>query len=190
MPLATHDSLQSFFNETVLLSLGEKLGVSQATRLVTVGSGTTFTGFEGDWTGSSEKLPDAYVKLRDAEFPRVVCEAGWAEGHGKLMDDARLWLLHTDGQTRIVIIVSFTESTIKHSLQASNKQPEEETQPHKSMSEEETVVDSIDSTTNLNDLAKKLIDLDRRDELRQPLVSSLRATLHVYRASKDGRDIE
>ncbi|CUS10855.1 unnamed protein product [Tuber aestivum] len=150
----------------------------------------TFTGFKGDWTGSSEKLPDAYVKLHDTEFPRVVCEAGWAEGLEKLVEDARLWLLHTDGQTRIVIVVSFTESTIKHSLQASNKQPEEATKPHRSTSEEETVVDSIDSTTNLNDLAKKLMDLNRRDELGQPLVSSLKATMHVYRASKDGREIE
>ncbi|RPB02594.1 hypothetical protein L873DRAFT_418813 [Choiromyces venosus 120613-1] len=183
MPMATHDSLQTFFNGTVLLSLSEKFGMSQTLSLVTVGSGTS------DWTGSSEKLPDAYVKLPGAEFPSVVCEAGWAEGHEELMNDARLWLLHTDGQTRIVLVVSFTENTLKHSLQAANEEPEEEVRPHGSTSEEETVVDSIDGATNLNDLANNLMDLNRRDKLRQPLVGNLSATLHVYRANEDGRDI-
>ena len=45
----------------------------------------------------------------DADFPAVVCEIGWSEKHAALEDDARLWLLYTDRQTRLVIIVEFTE---------------------------------------------------------------------------------
>jgi len=55
----------------------------------------------------------------------------------KLMGDARLWLLHTDGQTRVVIVVSFTESTREHSLEASNWETEGDVQPHEDISKEE-----------------------------------------------------
>ena len=118
--------------------------------------------------------------LPGAEFPVVVCEAGWAETHKELMDDARLWLLHTGGQTRIVIVVSFTESSTKNPLEAVAEESE---------GEEQTLVDSIDGSTDLNDLTRKLIDLNRRAKLKQSLVGDLEATLYVYRASEDGKDI-
>ena len=56
------------------------------------------------------KIPDAYVMLPATDFPTVVCEAGWSEDHLTLMDDVRLWLLHTGGQTRLVVVISFKES--------------------------------------------------------------------------------
>ena len=50
------------------------------------------------------------MKLLGASFLTVVYKAGWNEKHTALMDDAHLWLLHTEGQTCVVIVVSFIES--------------------------------------------------------------------------------
>jgi len=58
--------------------------------------------------------------LPDADFPTIVCEAGWSEDHLALMDDVRLWLLHTGGQTRLVIVISFTESYKKSTSEVEN----------------------------------------------------------------------
>ncbi|PUU74097.1 hypothetical protein B9Z19DRAFT_1196481 [Tuber borchii] len=73
--LATQAALQIFFNSTVLLSLREKIEVSEMRKRVTVGSGTTFIGFKGNWTWVSEKLPDAYIQLQNA-LPALGAEAG------------------------------------------------------------------------------------------------------------------
>lgn len=116
----------------------------------------------------------------DAEFPTVVCEAGWAETHEELREDARLWLLHTGGQTKVVIVLSFSENNANSPLQAANEESEDE---------EQTVVEGINESTNLNDLARKLTELNRDRKLRQPLVGSLEATLYVYRATEDSSDI-
>jgi len=150
-----------------------------------------FTGFKGDWTGSSEKLPDAYVQLADTEFPRIVCEAGWSEKHTELMDDARLWLLHTAGQTRLVIILSFTESTltVENALPALGAEAEVASGSGQGIQDENTIIGSIDEATKLNDLAKKLIELNQAGQLSRPLVRKLGATLYGYRASEDGLDI-
>lgn len=129
------------------------------------------------------------MKLRDAEFPAVVCEAGWSEAHKELMDDARLWLLQTGGQTRIVIVLSYTENKTKSPLEAANQMSEDEVLTGGSMSEEQTVVNGIDKSTNYKGLVKMLLDLNRQGKLEQPLVGSLKATLYVYRASEDGKDI-
>ncbi|KAG0640698.1 hypothetical protein HOY80DRAFT_1135812 [Tuber brumale] len=88
MPLPTHDSLQIYFAGEVVLSLAERFCRPQAGGMVAVASGTTFSGFTGDGFGTSRKLPDAYVQLPDGRFPTVVCEAGWAESHEDLMEDA------------------------------------------------------------------------------------------------------
>jgi hypothetical protein len=70
-----------------------------------------------------------------------------------------------------------------------NERSEDEVQTGGSGSEEQTLLDGIDESTDFNDLAKRLIDLNRRAKLRQSLVGDLKATLHVYRASEDGKDI-
>ena len=116
--------------------------------------------FKGDWTGSSEKLPDAYVNFADEEFPRIVCEAGWAGKHTELMDDARLWLLQTAGQTYLVIIFSFTESTAENTLPSSGANGEIAREAGQGSQDEKTVIDSIDEATNLDDLAEKLLKLN------------------------------
>ncbi|CUS07898.1 unnamed protein product [Tuber aestivum] len=63
----------------------------------------------GDENGFSEKLPDGYVMPVDELFPTVVCESGFAESMEDLKQDARLWLLHTGGATRVVIVVCMKE---------------------------------------------------------------------------------
>ncbi|CUS13745.1 unnamed protein product [Tuber aestivum] len=117
MSTVTHDSPQYFFTHTVCVSLTEKVGLLKARQLVSVGSGTTFIGFEGGRSGSSEKLPDTFVRLRGARFPAVVCEAGWSETREQLIDDGRLWLLHTGGEPKIVIVVSFTETPTRDGME-------------------------------------------------------------------------
>ncbi|RPA95742.1 hypothetical protein L873DRAFT_1812523 [Choiromyces venosus 120613-1] len=189
MPTPTHDSLQIYFTQNVLCSLVERFGSSQAMSMVSVGSGTKFSGFTGDWSGSSEKLPDAYIQLPDGNFPTVVCEAGWAEAHEELMQDARLWLLHTNGQTRIVIVLSFTENNPGTRIVAVNQEVEPKVGTEGGANDEQTVLDSIDETTDLNDLAESLFNLNQQSKLRQPLVGNLKASLHVYKACEGGEDI-
>lgn len=50
------------------------------------------------------------MKLLGPGFPTVVCKAEWSEKHTALMDDAHIWLLHTEGRTCLEIVVLFTES--------------------------------------------------------------------------------
>lgn len=57
----------------------------------------------------SDKIPDFFVQVAGEHFPRVVLETGWAEGMPDLIDDAKLWLLHSEGGTRVVVVVAFTE---------------------------------------------------------------------------------
>ena len=120
------------------------------------------------------------MRPRGAKFPTVVCEAGWSETHEELREDAQLWLLHTGGQTKVVIVLSFSENNANSPLQAANEESEDE---------EQTVVEGINESTNLNDLEEKLIELNQRRKLGQPLVGSLEATLYVYRAAEDSSDI-
>ena len=47
--------------------------------------------------------------LKDSKLPAIVCEAGFSENWDKLMEDTRLWLLCTGGETKIVFVLSFTE---------------------------------------------------------------------------------
>ena len=46
-----------------------------------------------------------------------------------------------------------------------------------------------DKSTNYKGLVKMLLDLNRQGKLEQPLVGSLKATVYIYRASEDGKDI-
>jgi len=64
----------------------------------------------GDFCCKSKKIPDTYNMGPGADLPTVVCETLWSEKHAPLMDDAKLCCLDTDGQTGLVIIVTFTES--------------------------------------------------------------------------------
>lgn len=57
----------------------------------------------------SRKQPDASIQVDGYDFPTVVCESGWAEKMDDLKRDASLWLLHTDGQTAVVLVLAFTE---------------------------------------------------------------------------------
>ena len=57
------------------------------------------------------------------------------------------------------------------------------------ISEEQMVVKSIDETTGYHYLSARLMDLNRQGKLKQPLVGTLGATVHVYKASEDGKDI-
>jgi len=176
--------------------------------------------------------------LPSADFPTVVCEAGWSETFPELLDDARLWLLHTEGKTKIVIVIAFTESfdglspeigdeelrvgnekteiegnkpgvesdklgvenneteVESQELGVENDRPEVENRElevsakdNLSTSEEQMVLDSIDSTTGFHDLSAKLVDLNRRGKLKEPLLGTLGATVHIYKASEDGKDI-
>jgi len=171
------------------------------------------------------------VKLPTADFPTVVCEAGWSEDHLALMDDVRLWLLHTGGQTRLVIVISFTESHKKGTSEVENKvsrvgddepgvedggpevdqekeaeaentKPEVEDEPGVHcgelgdgaqnsviVSEEQTVIEEIDETTGFHILIAKLLDLNRRGKLKEPLIGDLQGTVQLYKTSEDGKDI-
>jgi len=148
------------------------------------------------------------------EFPAIVCEAGWSETLKQLMDDVRLWLLHTRGETKVVIMLSFTETYIKdrkteepasekdmpetekETPETEEEMPETEeetpeTDGNEAMTENEEllVIQSIDTSTDKRALVQRLLDLDRQQKLQKPLIGDLKATLHVYHASKDLKEV-
>ncbi|KAG0134932.1 hypothetical protein HOY82DRAFT_601811 [Tuber indicum] len=184
MPLPIHDSLQVFFTNNVSVSLAQRFGPSQARKLATVASRTTFAGFTGDPSGRSEKLPDAFVCLPRARFPTVVCEAGWAEDHEQLVQDARLWLLRTRGETRVVIVLSFRENIPPAPAVVRDDETTTQNTP-----DEQALLDSINDTTVANDLADQLFTLNQEEKLTKPLVGNLEASIYVYKASEAADDI-
>ena len=187
MPMPTHDSLQNYFVQNAFGSLVERIGLSKANQLVKVGSGTTFKGFKGDWSRSTEKQPDAYLKLKvkDAKFPTIVCEAGWAETEDELLEDARLWLLCTEGETRIVIILAFSETNTKNT----RKTEDVGAAKGRKRSAEKMATETIDESTDYDALVQTLNSLNQQSSLEQPLVRDLSAMLYVYRATEDKKDI-
>ena len=50
-------------------------------------------------------------------------------------------------------------------------------------------MEGIDEKTNLNELTKKLLELNQKGKLGLPLVGSLEATLFLYRAAEGSNDI-
>ena len=129
------------------------------------------------------------MKSSDADFPAVVCEAGWAETLEELMEDVRLWLLHTRGQTRIAIVMCFTETRITSGTDLESEVSEDESGTERWQTEERILIESIDESTKLHDLANRLRDLNGQDKLRMPLIGQLESSLSVYRASEDFQDI-
>src|SRR5205807_9984090 len=74
-------------------------------------------------------------------------------------------------------------------LQVENCELEVSAEDNLSTSEEEMVVESIDSTTGYHDLSAKLLDVHRRRKLKEPLLGTLGAMVYLYQASEDGKDI-
>jgi len=183
--------------------------------------------------------------LKDSKLPAIVCEAGWTESWDQLMEDTRLWLLCTEGITKIVIVLSFVETkpvtgagsggatghgsedgtaagsgggTPSRSENATADESENETTVGSESgtgcgsenttadeseseatagsekettggTEEEKVIDMIDESTRHQDLTLILQRLDQESKLGKPLIGELKATLHVYRATEDRKDI-
>lgn len=119
----------------------------------------------------------------------VVCEAGWTETLDELKEDARLWLLNTGGQTKIVIVMCFTETQKRSGKDLGSEVSEDEMGTEGRQAEERILIESIDESTKLLDLAHQLRALDQQDKLQVPLIGELHATLHVYCASEDSKDI-
>ena len=190
MPMPTHDSLQNYFVQNAFGSLVERVGLSRANKLVKVGSGTSFRGFPGDWSRSTEKQPDAYImsKKKGTKFPSVVCEAGWAETEDELLEDARLWLLYTEGETKIVIIIAFAEIENKDAGETGGETVGGSGTGRK-RNAETMMIDTIDESTDYDELVETLIRLNKESSLQKRLVNDVSAILHVYRTTKDKKDV-
>lgn len=161
-----HDSAQIFFQNCVFDSVQPRLGRAKFNRIVQVSTGscecyprligncaiangyTAYGGFTGDWNTESVKQPDAYVHVKGYDFPTVVVESGFAEKMDDLKSDARLWLLHTGGQTSVVVVVAFVEVRYIPAVQGDEtEQPPEEVQsPSHSGERAVTVLISQEST--------------------------------------------
>ncbi|KAG0137907.1 hypothetical protein HOY82DRAFT_535235 [Tuber indicum] len=205
-PLPTHEALAQFFTESILGSLFEQFGAKEPRGLVR----RRFLWEIGEDSRCLRELPGT-------DFPTVVCEAGWSERFEALLDDAQLWLLHTSGQTRAVILVSFTESYAGSSPGLGNNElkiekdipemgegttvmgvendelgggGEKDAEEPVALSEEQMVVESIDDTNGYHTLAPRLLDLNHQGKLKEPLVDTLGATAHVYKACEDGEEIK
>ncbi|KAG0634358.1 acetyl-CoA carboxylase [Tuber brumale] len=140
------------------------------------------------WTIENPELEEnkhihTFAKLKTTRFPGIICESGFSESWDNLMDDARLWLLGTEGQTKIVVVLSFMESQLR------GNQVEDTTDAN-SDTGEQTVIDSINQSTTQINLAQMLEQLNQRAKLKNPLIGDVSATLHLFRAMKDYTDIE
>lgn len=152
-----------------------------------------FYGFKGKYEDTlTRKSPDAYISVAGAlEFPSLVVEVGWAESMEDLMDDARLWLLGTAGQTKVVIVVKFNEGSCDNvpstsSSTSSGSEPDNADGEHSTVSTKESLLlADVNSTTRLSILAEALRDLHLRGELEKPLLGDITATFHVFRCTTE-----
>lgn len=131
-----------------------------------------------------------------------------------LVADARLWLLGTSGQTKVVIIVNFTEdkrdtrSPIASAPSGDDGTDVEDTGPESAgtdiedddgedadpdtaagevpePTEEERLLSTVNSTTSFSALAASILELHLRGALAVPLLGSITATFHVFRRTAD-----
>lgn len=165
-----------------------------------------FGGFTGRHNLLSRKQPDASIQVKGDDFPSVVCESGWAEKMNDLQRDAKLWLLHTDGQTVVVLVLAFTEvfgdvdepdltavvpdaaDDAADEPDANEEAPQTNTDPESSQAseiptEEVLLLSSITNATTPRALAADLLDLHRRRQLSKPPLGRMHATVHVFRAN-------
>ncbi|KAG0633216.1 hypothetical protein HOY80DRAFT_1064685 [Tuber brumale] len=129
--------------------------------MVVFASETSFSGLMANGFGTSRQLPDAYIQLPNRYFPKVVCEAGWAESYGDLMQDTQLLLLHTSGETCIVIVISFTKSNLGTGAASFNRDSQPKISTTGSEENEQSVLSIIDDKTDLNDLVQRLFKLNQ-----------------------------
>lgn len=170
LPTPIHDATQIHFIGTLISGF---IG-TEARGKLRVGSGTDFIGFAGDYACSSKKLPDAYVRVGDdPTYPTVVAESGWSENLTDLIQDARLWLIGSELRTRVVVIVAFTET--KKSAAGKRYARLE--------------LDLASSTTQVKDLAKVLLELNRKGKI-SPLLGTIKATFHAYRLNSQNNPYE
>lgn len=164
-----------------------------------------YRGFNGNgYTAHSKKLPDAYVHIDGYHFPTVVCETGWAETMDDLKRDARLWLLGTQGETKVVVVVAFNEiyAPVPPAILADVTDPAAtdagQDVPTSGSSdgsevdmwhEETTLLASINQSTEFLILAKTLLSLNHQQKLQKPLLGSVVATVHLFRANPAGDGI-
>lgn len=142
------------------------------------GVGTSFTGFEGDYAYSSQKLPDAYVQVwANPEFPTVVAEAGWSEDLEELVEDARLWIVGSSFRTRVVILTAFTEVREGYLDNA----PADSIPDVPDLETEQQLMGNINESTTVKALTESLLALHRRRRLAVPLLETIHATLNIYR---------
>lgn len=122
-----------------------------------------------------------------------------------LQRDAKLWLLNTDGQTVVVLVLAFTEvfgddertlhtpavptddaaDETNTNLEASQATTDpESSQASDSPTEEARLLSRITDATTPRALAADLLDLHRRHQLSKPLLGRMHATVHVFRANE------
>lgn len=153
--------------------------------------GADFCNFKGNYEDTyTRKSPDAYVKVAGARgFPSVVVEVGWAESMADLLADARLWLLGTAGQTKVVIVVKFTETADAPSSSSSSSEDTEDEADEDPATDEAALLKAVDKTTRFSALADAILDLHHRGALAKPLLGAIAATFHVFRRSPGDADI-
>lgn len=173
MPWPIHDSLQIFMCQRIM----KEVSSSKADGKLRFGSGTTFTGFKGDYAFASQKLPDAYVRVsKHTEFPTVVAEAGWSEDLPQLIEDAKLWVEGSGFLTRVVLLTSFTE------IRGDNDAP-----LNSDSETEAELMECVDQGMTEMVLAPRLLSLHRRHGLAEPLLGTIHATVHVYRLDNENK---
>lgn len=79
-----------------------------------------------------------------------------------------MWLLGTDSQTKVVIIVEFAEV----------KAPAD---PELDTATEAALLASLDTSTTMKSVAKTLLSLHNNNKIATPLLGAIHATMHVYR---------
>jgi len=98
----------------------------------------------------------------------------------ELSENARLWLIHKGGETRIVIILSFAETDTENALTTKDTTVTVGTEKGRKQRAENMMIETIAGSTHYNELVQTLQNLNQHCSLGKPLVRDLSATINVY----------
>lgn len=153
--------------------------------------------------------PDAYIKVGAEVFPTIVMTVIWSDSMDDVVANAKMWLLGTGFVTKVVMIVHFTEQKTQDKTQdkmesggefsARNSQyrsnhyghsgitatgiptPDNKAGKCNSYLDEQILLASVSSTSDVNELSQKILALHQRQALSKPLIHPISAKLRVFR---------
>lgn len=122
MPKAAHDELEDFLRKSMTRFVLRNITTEAEDDQLHVGSSTDIklpyratTAQVGRKAPAFAKQPDAFIRLKDngeSVFPRVIFEVGFSQTYEEVMDDGRQWLVRSEGEIPLVVLIFIEEHPI------------------------------------------------------------------------------